>query len=410
MDPDQAKNKASDGETESGLRGDVAKILNEITLPGKRMFHAKADVQRPNFQLPQSSAPVTVHREAAPARIPVSPPRAEEKSPDTVPHIQEIPLRAAPETSTLSGPSIVQQLHDVKSDDQLAPVRTLKFDLQELVKEKKMSLVRAATLESEKRRKRDEAASGLQPQRPRRRVVGYVVGIFFFFVIGFAAIAAVLLIENERAQPAQQVSESALMFAENTLVFPLTEVAPRETKQRLAAARTQLPITLGAITRIVPLVSFSDIQTGEKIERPVNTREFLDALGARPGDDLVRAFDDEFFFGMHSIGETVPVFVTSIRSYERAFAGMLAWEARLNEDWAPIFSLSPHEARKPDGTLSLSRFEDAIIRNFDVRVLKDPEGNVRMMYSFPTQDILIIAESAHTLTETLARLQAQRRI
>jgi hypothetical protein len=48
--------------------------------------------------------------------------------------------------------------------------------------------------------------------------------------------------------------------------------------------------------------------------------------------------------------------------------------------------------------------------NYDVRELKDDSGNVVLYYSFPTPNILVIAESPHSFTEVLSRLQAQREL
>ncbi len=50
------------------------------------------------------------------------------------------------------------------------------------------------------------------------------------------------------------------------------------------------------------------------------------------------------------------------------------------------------------------------MRNYDVRALKDDAGQIQLYYSFPTRDILIIAESPYSFGEILSRLRADRRL
>jgi hypothetical protein len=100
----------------------------------------------------------------------------------------------------------------------------------------------------------------------------------------------------------------------------------------------------------------------------------------------------------------------TVSSYERAFAAMLEWERTINTDLSPIFAPVPMQTISQSGVVVERAFEDSIIRNFDVRMLKDESGNVQLYYSFPTRDILIIAESPYSFPEILARLRADRRL
>ena len=89
---------------------------------------------------------------------------------------------------------------------------------------------------------------------------------------------------------------------------------------------------------------------------------------------------------------------------------MLAWEAALNEDLSPFFSAVSQLAGNEDGILIKRQFEDNIMRNYDVRILRDDAGTVKMLYAFPTRNFLIIAESPYSFTEILSRLRASRQL
>ena len=55
-------------------------------------------------------------------------------------------------------------------------------------------------------------------------------------------------------------------------------------------------------------------------------------------------------------------------------------------------------------------FIDAVLLNYDVRELKDDSGNIVLYYSFPTPNLLVIAENPSTFAEVLSRLEAQREL
>ena len=89
---------------------------------------------------------------------------------------------------------------------------------------------------------------------------------------------------------------------------------------------------------------------------------------------------------------------------------MLAWEATINEDLSPFFTLVPSLSTDENGLLVRRQFEDNVMRNYDVRILIDDTGAVKLLYSFPTRDILVIAESPYSFTEILSRLRASRQL
>ena len=109
--------------------------------------------------------------------------------------------------------------------------------------------------------------------------------------------------------------------------------------------------------------------------------------------------------------DQVPVlFVIPVTSYDHAFAGMLAWEPTMDSDLSPIFASVPMTTTDSNGLPVQRTFQDSVMRNYDVRELTDDSGNVVLYYSFPTPNILVIAESTYSFTEILSRLQAEREL
>jgi hypothetical protein len=167
--------------------------------------------------------------------------------------------------------------------------------------------------------------------------------------------------------------------------------------------------TLGSLLHIVPVVPAVD-QNGRQSERAATLSEFFAAIGVEPPENLMRALGDDFFLGIHTVDKNAPIFVIKVNSYDRAFDGMLTWERTLNGDLSPLFTPVPRLLMGADGIQVERPYTDLVMRNYDVRALKDDEGVIQLYYSFPTRDLLVIAESPYTFTEILSRLQAGRRL
>jgi hypothetical protein len=319
------------------------------------------------------------------------------------------------EEYSIKDPAIPKsEIHKTSSEEKpfIPSMRTFKDDLQTLVKVKKMSLVKAATLENDKRRGQNKVASsgGAVRAKSRARVFAITFSIVVLIGLGGLATLAVITIQSQRSSDLPVQDDNSFLFAEQTFTIPLNGQKPRDLMNQLARSRQGVSLTLGAITRIVPTVIETNIETKQEIERQASTSEFFSSIGARAPQDLVRSFDDAFFLGIHTIDENVPIIIIPVLLYQNAFAGMLKWEDNINEDLTPLFTKLPYQTKDADGNISLNRFEDVIIRNFDARALRDLDGSIKLLYAFPTREILIIAENPFSFVESLARLRAERRL
>ena len=242
-----------------------------------------------------------------------------------------------------------------------------------------------------------------------RRTFRVVFITALLVIVGSAALLGVYVIMQERSGIPQGGALTSILFSESTYTFPLENYTPLEVKRLLNGARIGNSATLGAITRFIPTIS-KETPEGTAVEQPVTLEEFLQALGTHTPPDLVRALSSDFFFGIHTVDENVPLFVIPVVSYERAFAGMLNWEQSMNADFSPVFTPVPGQVVGPNGLPEKRAFEDMIMRNYDVRALRDDAGVVQLYYSFPTQHILVIGESVYSFTEVLNRLRAERKL
>lgn len=350
---------------EPGLQNDIARILATAQLPERRdVGHGKTT--------PQKTYDTGIGNAASPL----------------------------PEEPQLRTPTPEAPAHK----DALATVHTLKHDLQDVVRDQKISRVRAAAIESAKRR-----PEPIDATLPTKRTVsmGLIVSIIMLILIGIGALFAVYFFSLSHTQRQPTQANDSLVFAEATRSLPLDNKQGGAIKQDLALVRQEQTAVLGSITRIVPTYS---IAAAQPTERLATTREFLSAIGAQAPEELLRALSDTFFLGTHTVDESAPFIVVPVISYDRAFAGMLAWENTMNADLAPFFTPLAPLVAGAGGIVVARTFSDDVNRNYDVRVLKDDSGTIQLYYSFPTRGMLVIAESPYTLSEAVTRLQAARRL
>jgi hypothetical protein len=344
---------------------DLTEILKDVQLPERKDFRAAADT------MPAS------------ARTSVAPEESREMVSEVRPPVKE----------------------------GIAAVHTLKDDLQSAVHDKNLSLVQAAALEQDKLAHAEQIVMPQKPVHFRPRAIGTLAVSGALVFLGFLALSAVALIIKDRSGIAGDgFIVDGLIFAEQTIPFPAQKYSTTELKRLIAEARASSGTALGVITRLTPVVGEWNEDLLVTEERSASTREFFASIGAHIPDELQRALGNDMFFGFHTVDENAPVMILPVTSYERAFAGMLAWEKTMNADLAPIYTSLPPLMYNADGLLVERSFEDLVMRNYDTRALKDDAGIVQLYYSFPTRDLLIIAESPYSFAEILARLRAERRL
>ncbi|OGG52435.1 hypothetical protein A2851_05325 [Candidatus Kaiserbacteria bacterium RIFCSPHIGHO2_01_FULL_53_29] len=404
------------------LSEDIGKILQEVKLPERRDSQTVAE-KRPHASLTSTPLQDAIAKESLNAgQRPAS--GKYSATQNVLAGISVGPQAPLLQETVANPPEVPPVLtpHEAeRGAESVAAVHTLKNDLQSVVREKKLSLVKAVSLEEDRRASgkvpEEESAGTMQRSR---RTFGIIFSIVLLCVVGGGAIFGVYTIQQQHSGQVAIPNTSSLLFAETTVLLSLDEQSPSNLKRTLGEGRSASTGTLGSITRILPIVSAeaqasvdesgSASARGSGATRPATFAELMQALGAHAPDGLIRALSDDFFFGIHTVDKNAPVLVIPVTSYDHAFAGMIAWEATMNADLAPAFTAVPMLTTDQNGLPTRRTFQDLVMRNYDVRALKDDAGTIELYYSFPTQNILIIAESPYSFAEVLSRLQAGRKL
>ncbi|MDO8481909.1 MAG: hypothetical protein Q7S75_02400 [bacterium] len=380
------------------LHDDIARILEEVKLPERRKFTTSGDVSKEAQEVAEAAASqmqALLQKETPLQNVPPSPAKSVE-APVTVGAPQNV-QSAQPVEVSKDANAFVTSIH------------TLKDDLQNVVRDKKMSLVHAVTLEEEKKRGQEKVGGAVQSEVPHKKN-GIILGVLVLALIIAGGLFGIYIFMQGRVPASAEFQDTPLFFADKTVPFQLVASSGTDLKRTLAQELSASRSSIGAITRIVPIVLVAD-EEGAQSERLATIEEFLKGINSQAMPDLIRSFRGDLFLGIHAEADrNAPVLIIPVSSYERAFAGMLAWESTINDDLAPFFTPVPPLTVDESGLLVNRKFEDSIMLNYDVRVLKDDSGAVKLIYSFPTRNVLVIVESSYSFTEVLGRLRASRQL
>jgi hypothetical protein len=113
---------------------------------------------------------------------------------------------------------------------------------------------------------------------------------------------------------------------------------------------------------------------------------------------LDRTLEPDSVVGAVNVGgEVVPFLALRVSSYERSFAGVLAWEPRMGGALGPLFGFEVEEETVPI-------FVDVVVGNLDARILRDSAGRIVLVYGYPSKDVLIITGSEAAFRAIAVRL------
>lgn len=214
-----------------------------------------------------------------------------------------------------------------------------------------------------------------------KKIIFTLLAVIVIFFAGYG----ILRLANERGKelpvavdPLQKQQELISFNTVKAINFTDEEIVNKElASQRLRDARTETE----GITHFKTNIPFKNI---------------LSVLSFSLPTEYLRSIEDKGFFGGLSRGN---FFILKFDSYETAFAGQLAWEPLMQNDLFPFFNIP--------STATLSRFEDRIVGNRDVRVAEDTNGTTLFLYGFYNRDTIIFAQDEVIFTSIYEMLLRQ---
>ncbi|MBL4644562.1 MAG: hypothetical protein JKX80_01715 [Candidatus Pacebacteria bacterium] len=281
-----------------------------------------------------------------------------------------------------------------------AIVHTFKDDVQNLVRNKKMSMARIAALESD----RGERLPHTQEKREPWKTTMVVALTVLFLVIGVViALGSFYAYRLNTASNLAPQFDPAIIFTEARESIDVTEKNPRGILSLLGNARRNTFFSLGSVVEL-HLTQSIDVSEEQAVIIHLDSIDFLEKIEASVPETFLRTLGTEYVLGIHVIDENVPFLILTTQSYGHAFAGMLSWEKSIEENFIPFFSPGTGFI-KPAVAEGENAFSDTVIENLDVRVLRDDDGTIRILYTFLNRNTIVITTDIRTLIELSNRLR-----
>lgn len=293
-------------------------------------------------------------------------------------------------------------------------VRTFKSDMESAIQADHLSSINIAIAENQKMNKQirtEQAVEALeQGANPTSNysINKIIIFISLLLVIGgIAGISIVYFINRPSSNPVAQVQELPSLI---TTEFKDELNAGSVNKDKFVDA---LGSRLNTAQITVNNLYNTYVTTGTSTSRRlVTSAEFISLSKFQIPDMVKRTLLPDFMVGMFLFEKNLPFVIFKTTSFENTYAGMLTWESYMEKDFKVLFRLPGYETSQ--GIMAeltpttAKRFEDKVIVNKDVRVLKGVNGDIILLYGIVDKETIIITVSETAFKEIVNRLNKEK--
>jgi hypothetical protein len=325
--------------------------------------------------------------------------------------------------STLTGAAPTQPA-EAPVPSTLKPIRTFQDDIAQRVQKRDTSVVSIVSAEQD-RQNADRIESARTKEKPERSArTSYSIGTYVKIALSGlfigVSIAGLAFFGYVALQQNTQIVADTLpeyVFSEMQTRVDITGQSRREFMNTLLAEKEKVSLRLGAISYLYLTLTTRLPDGGERVNL-LSSTEFFERVEAEVSGSLTRSLEPMMMLGVHVFDGNQPFLIFSVNFFENAFAGMLQWEDELQIDLAPLFGPALVTQPRPvTGTSTgmiqpsapgTGQFTDEIIRNKEVRVLRNANGKIILLYGFVDRNTLVITTNEFTFAEIVTRLSSRR--
>jgi len=293
-----------------------------------------------------------------------------------------------------------------KQNETISPIRTYQSDVQEILKSGEGSLAKIAIAENDRKAKEPFVLE--RPETGERK--GIVYGISAILILlGISTLVFLYFSKSSQNDTSVALIEQTppIIAADSEKTLSIKGL---EKKAIIAALLAEVKNDKVALSSLLSIKISDAVGTSTK---PISPENFLEKLQSRAPDELVRSLGESFMFGLHSLNTNKPFLILKTNYYQNAFAGMIAWEKYLREDLGPIFIEEEPLAFASTSKEAIGQktlFEDLVVKNRDTRALKNQNGEIIFLYSFPDKNTIVITTNADTLEKISGRILTNKMV
>jgi len=298
-----------------------------------------------------------------------------------------------------------------KENSPLKQIRTFQGDVADALSKQKESLVSIqrsehALKEAHKVFSPPKSPEEILESKSNKKLLLLLVGSFVLIGLGgLASWYAYVDYTEKTASPIIQRAPNKFLVSANIVNIDTQDIS-RESLILNIQKEQKKEIKEGTIVQIQLQKQLATTTT------LISTRDFLNILESRAPGSLVRSFNPLFMLGFlgkntrlaENIGTVHPFILIKLDSFENAFPGMLEWEKNMQSDLLPLFVSST----TPTNIASETTFEDVVIQNKDVRMLRNLTEQAVLLYTFFDNKMLIITDNENSLKIIVDKLNTEK--
>jgi hypothetical protein len=342
------------------------------------------------------------------------------KSESSVPVTPDIPTASKTNLSQTTVQTTKTPQIQNKDNTVIKNLRTFQGDVADILKNQNTSVLDIALAE---KKRQQEIAKVAPPKNPesKKKVIIIVISVLLI-IAGTGAIAGFFVLQKKTPAPVLVEMKNQAIIASNSKFSLIVDKADKESL--FSAINKERDESVIAPNEILNLEMVKNSALGK--QEPIDTNTLFTIINSQAPGSLLRAFSNEFMFGFYKSNNNEPFLIIRLDSFDNAWNGMLNWEKNMNEDIGAILAkklLSSTETNQVEnqGTSTIKQtkkvgydsavnatFEDITIKNKDARILKNPQGETILLYSFLDKQTLLITSSEVVLENLIDKLAASK--
>ncbi len=280
------------------------------------------------------------------------------------------------------------------SDDKIPALHTYAGDMATMVREYEGSVIKIALAEQKRREEETQKVKTIQKKR---------VGVFLF-ILGIILIAASIygvIISFEQSKKNAVHEEMGFLPTpiptDDQIIVNTENITGKEDLKNLFKNSRTTPSPEGQVRALF------FVKGAVPNQRIISTNEFLDLELSSMPSNMRENLKEEFMVGFYNEkGVTHTFFIFQINDYDKAYAGALAWEKTLLDEFFLIFNIDV----LGDNKILLEKpFEDILVNNKNMRVLTDTKEKPILYSVFLNQNLYMLTDNEQAINEVAKRLR-----
>lgn len=260
-------------------------------------------------------------------------------------------------------------------------LRTYQGDVDEILSKGKASS--ATILVAEQKRKIADPEKFKEPVSHEKRNKAFLVTGIVLVLVGMLSVGVIYYLKVNEGVNIQQKAKTIISFSSEE-DFSMANSIRSKIITNIIEQKQNYKGPLNSILYINP--------TNVDSKTPANLDDLLSILTPNMPSSLIRSFENNYMFGGYTSQSNEPFILIKVKDYASAYAGMLDWEKNINVDIGELFQLSPELSS------STSLFVDEAFKNNDLRILKDQNRKIVLLYAFLDKNTLIITGTEDVFT------------